>query len=140
MGVQLPDHATFTQIELVSPQFPDVFGVRPISGALFRSGDASHQALVSEAFADAELGGAGVAVGKLVGWESQFYQVVGVLPRGFDFPQKTSIWIGSPAAPDNAIAIPITTVRWPAYGRDWTFPRRSCVWTSYPSNLRRAFQ
>jgi putative ABC transport system permease protein len=101
MGVQLPDHATFTGIEMVSPSFPDVFGVRPISGALFRSGDASHQALVSEAFADAELGGAGVAVGKLVGWESQFYQVVGVLPRGFDFPQKTSIWLGSPAAPDN---------------------------------------
>src|SRR5581483_1887230 len=48
MGVQLPDHATFTQIDAVSPQFADVFGVRPVSGALFRPSDASHQALVSE--------------------------------------------------------------------------------------------
>ena len=47
MGVQLPDHATFTQIEAVSPQFPDVFGVQAVAGALFRKGDASHQALVS---------------------------------------------------------------------------------------------
>ncbi len=101
MGVQLPDHATFTRIEMVSPSFPDVFGVRPVAGALFRTNDASHQALVSAAFADAELGGAEAAVGKLLSVESESYQVVGVLPGSFDFPQKTSIWIGSPAAPDN---------------------------------------
>ena len=101
MGVQLPDHATFTQIDQVSPQFADVFGVRPVSGALFRSGDASHQALVSEAFADAELGGAQAAVGKLLSVESESYQVVGVLPRSFDFPQKTRIWLGASATPEN---------------------------------------
>jgi predicted permease len=101
MGVQLSDHATFTQIEAVSPQFADVFGVRPLSGTLFRKGDASHQALVSEAFADAELGGVTAAVGKLVSVESESYQVVGVMPRGFDFPQKTSVWLGASATPDN---------------------------------------
>ncbi len=101
MGVQLPDHATFTQIDAVSPQFADVFGVRPVSGALFRPGDASHQALVSEAFADAELGGAQAAVGKLLSVESESYQVIGVLPRSFDFPQKTKIWLGTSATPEN---------------------------------------
>ncbi|HEX4581502.1 MAG TPA: ABC transporter permease, partial [Acidobacteriaceae bacterium] len=101
MGVQLPDHATFTQIAMVSPGFPDVFRVHPERGALFRPGDASHQALVSEAFADAELGGVSAAVGKLVSMESESYQVIGVMPRGFDFPQKTSIWLGASATPDN---------------------------------------
>ena len=48
-GVQLPDHATFTPvIAVISPQFADVFGVRPISGALFRKDDASHQALAGQ--------------------------------------------------------------------------------------------
>ena len=101
MGVQLPDHAAFTQVEMTSPGFADVFGVRPISGALFRADDASHQALVSAAFAAAELGGAKAAVGKLVRVESASYQVTGVLPASFDFPQKTSVWLGAPAAPDN---------------------------------------
>jgi putative ABC transport system permease protein len=101
MGVQLPDHATFTHLAVISPRFPDVFGVHPQRGALFRPGDASHQALVSEAFADAELGGVGAAVGKLVSVESESYQVVGVMPRGFDFPQRTSIWLGASATPDN---------------------------------------
>ena len=101
MGVQLPDHATFTQIEAVSPQFPDVFGVQAVAGALFRKGDASHQALVSEAFADAELGGAQTAVGKLLSVESESYQIVGVLPRSFDFPQKAKVWLGTSATPEN---------------------------------------
>ncbi|HEY3990868.1 MAG TPA: ABC transporter permease [Acidobacteriaceae bacterium] len=101
MGVQLPDHATFTQIDAVSAQFADVFGVHPVSGALFRNGEASHQALVSEAFADAELGGARAALGKLLSVESESYQVVGVLPRSFDFPRKTRIWLGTSATPEN---------------------------------------
>ncbi len=98
-GVQLPDHATFTHVAIASPRFPQVFGVQPVRGTLFRAADASHEALVSEAFADAELGGIDTAVGKLVSTEGESYEVVGVMPRGFDFPQKTSVWFGSPAVP-----------------------------------------
>ena len=100
-GVQLPDHATFTHIRVTSPKFFDVFGVRPERGAPFRTNDASHQALVSEAFADAELGGASAAVGKLVSVEGVSFEVIGVMPRGFDFPQKTSIWVGRPPTPES---------------------------------------
>jgi putative ABC transport system permease protein len=100
-GVQLPEHATFTHIAVVSPNFFDVFGVRPEHGALFRSEDASHQALVSEAFADAELGGVDAAVGKLVSVEGVSFEVIGVTPRRFDYPQKTSVWVGRPAMPDS---------------------------------------
>ncbi|HEX6774027.1 MAG TPA: ABC transporter permease, partial [Acidobacteriaceae bacterium] len=98
-GVQLPDHATFTHVAIASPRFPEVFGVQPVRGTFFRAADGAHEALVSEAFADAELGGVDTAVGKLVKVEGESYEVVGVMPRGFDFPQKTSVWFGSPAVP-----------------------------------------
>ena len=98
-GVQLPDHASFAHIAIASPRFPQVFGVQPVRGTLFRAADAAHEALVSEAFADSELGGVDTAVGKLVGIAGESYEVVGVMPRGFDFPQKTAVWFGSPAAP-----------------------------------------
>ena len=101
MGVQLPGHATFTQVEMTSASFPEVFGVRPAAGSLFRTPDASRQALVSAGFADAELGGAQTAVGKLLQVENASYQVVGVLPASFDFPQRTSVWLGAPASPEN---------------------------------------
>lgn len=98
-GVQLPDHATFAHVAIASPQFPQVFGVQPVRGTLFRANDAAHEALVSEAFADAELGGVDRAVGKLVSTGGESYEVIGVMPRGFDFPQRTSVWFGSPAVP-----------------------------------------
>ena len=100
-GVQLPDHATFTHIAVVSPKFFDVFGARPAHGVLFRTNDASHQAVVSEAFADAELSGVNAAVGKIVNVEGESFEVIGVMPRGFGFPQKTSIWVGVSATPEN---------------------------------------
>jgi putative ABC transport system permease protein len=98
-GVQLPDHAPFTHVAIASPRFPEVFGAQPVRGTLFRTADAVHEALVSEAFADAELGGVNAAMGKLLGMEGQSYEVVGVMPRGFDFPQRTAVWFGSPAVP-----------------------------------------
>jgi putative ABC transport system permease protein len=100
-GVQLPDHATFTHIAVISPKFFDVFGVRPEHGALFRTNDASHQAVVSEAFADAELSGVNAAVGKIVSVEGESFEVIGVMPRAFGFPQKTSIWLGRSSTPDS---------------------------------------
>lgn len=100
-GVQLANHATFTQLAVVSPAFGDVFEVRPERGTLYHGADAEHQALVSAAFADAELGGADAALGKMIGMEGVAYQVIGVMPRRFDFPQKTNVWLGAPATPDN---------------------------------------
>jgi predicted permease len=100
-GVQLPEHATFTHIAVISPRFFEVFGVHPEHGALFRTNDASHEGLVSQAFADEELGGVNAAVGKLISVEGASFEVIGVMPRGFDYPQKTSVWVGRPPTPDN---------------------------------------
>ncbi|HEX6494210.1 MAG TPA: ADOP family duplicated permease [Acidobacteriaceae bacterium] len=103
-GVQLSDHATFAHIAVVSPKFFDVFEAHPDRGALFRPDDASHQAVVSEAFADAELGGNNAAVGKLVSVEGVSFEVIGVMPRGFDYPQKTTVWLGRPATPSDSVS------------------------------------
>jgi predicted permease len=101
-GVQLADHATFTHIAVISPKFFDVFGVHPERGSLFRTNDdASHQALVSEAFADTELGGVSAAVGKIASVEGVSFEVIGVMPRGFDYPQRTALWVGRPPTPDS---------------------------------------
>jgi predicted permease len=98
-GVQLRDHATFTHLAVISPKFAEVFGVRPERGTLFRPDDAAHEAYVSEGFADTELGGVRAAVGKLLGVEGKSYEVIGVMPRGFEYPLKTGVWVGSPATP-----------------------------------------
>ena len=80
-GVQLPDHAAYTHVTIASPHFLEVFGVQPVRGTLFGGADATHQALVSEAFADAELGGVDRAVGRLVSMEGTAYEVIGVIDR-----------------------------------------------------------
>jgi putative ABC transport system permease protein len=100
MGVQLSDHASFAQVEQVSPGFLDVFGVRPDVGPGFHD-DARLQAFVSTAFANAELGGTMAAIGKLLRVEGESYEVVGVLPQGFDFPHKTNVWVGGPQTPES---------------------------------------
>ncbi len=100
-GVQLVDHAAFTTAQWVSPGFLSVVGVRPWLGVDLDPVRAPHQALVSAAFADAEMGGAAIAVGRLLHAEGESYQVVGVMPRGFDYPEGTSIWLGRPEVPEN---------------------------------------
>lgn len=103
VGVQLPDHATFTQARLVSPAFFHVFDVEPTAGTGFHGSNVAHQAIVSRGFADAELGGTQAALGKLLSVDGPSYQyeVVGVLPAAFDFPQQTSVWLGAPETPES---------------------------------------
>lgn len=103
VGVQLPDHATFTQARLVSPGFFHVFDVEPMAGTGFHGSNVAHQAIVSRGFADAELGGTQAALGKLLSVDGPSYQyeVVGVLPAGFDFPQRTDVWLGAPETPES---------------------------------------
>lgn len=101
VGVQLPDHAAFTTAQSVSPGFLSVLGVGPWIGTDLDPARAPHQALVSASFADAELGGAAKAVGQLLHVQGEAYQVVGVMPRGFDYPERSSVWLGHAEAPDN---------------------------------------
>ena len=58
------------------------------------------EVLVSHAFAQAHFGSAAQAVGRTVRLRMTPYEVVGVLPTGFSFPDATEIWQRMPPFPN----------------------------------------
>src|SRR3984885_2040831 len=101
LGVQLKDHAAYTVVTMADANFARVFGLEPVAGRLYTDADAKHAALVSERFARENFGNAQAAVGQVVHVEGEPLEVVGVLGAGFDFPNKTQVWMASPMVPES---------------------------------------
>ena len=101
MGVQLPGHAEFTGAYLVNPDFFRVFGVRPAYGRLFENDDQDRAAVISLPFAERYFGTGPAALGRAVRIENRSYEIVGVLPAGFQFPAEAQVWTPAPVTPDN---------------------------------------
>lgn len=101
MGVQLADHAAFTGVQIVTAAFPRVFGVTPIAGRLFAGEEAPHSAVVNANFARENFGSSENALGKPLRMEGQAYEIVGVLPPGFSYPQGAQVWVGAPEQPES---------------------------------------
>jgi putative ABC transport system permease protein len=101
LGVQLKDHAAYTVVTIADANFARVFGLEPVAGRLYTDADAKHAALVSERFARENFGNAQAAVGQVVHVEGEPLEVVGVLDAGFDFPNKTQVWMASPMVPES---------------------------------------
>ena len=100
MGVQLADHAEFVGTYLVAPNYFSVFGVSPVFGRAFEERDAKQAAIVSLAFARRNFASGEKALGQTLHMEGEAYQVVGVMPAGFRFPEKAEVWLAMPATPD----------------------------------------
>ena len=101
MGVQLPGRAEFTGAYLVNPDFFRVFGVRPLYGRVFDENDQGRAAVVNLPFAERNFGSGAAALGRTVRIESKSYAIAGVLPAGFQFPDKTEVWAPAPFTPTN---------------------------------------
>jgi predicted permease len=101
MGVQLRDHAVFTVVTGVDPDFAHVFGLQPIAGRLFNEADAHRAVLVSEQFARDNFGGSQAGLGQTIHIENEAVQIAGILPEGFDFPAKTQVWEALPERPES---------------------------------------
>ncbi|MGA8939600.1 MAG: ABC transporter permease [Acidobacteriaceae bacterium] len=102
-GISLNGTALYLPTAMVSPRFGEVMGVEPLAGRLFRSDDKdSHDALVSAAFAREHFGSAAAALGQTLYSEQQPSVIVGVLPDGFSFPDKTEVWLEQNATPESA--------------------------------------
>jgi putative ABC transport system permease protein len=101
LGVQMSDHSVYTVVNAVDANFPNVFTLQPVAGRLLNDADAHHAALVGEQFARDNFGSAQMAVGKVLHIESEPLQIVGVLPSGFDFPDRTQIWEAAPLNPES---------------------------------------
>jgi predicted permease len=86
-----------TRVASVSAQFFDVFGTPPVRGRLFEASErhegARPVAVVSTGFWQRALASAADPATTTVRINNRAYTVVGVMPRVFDFPVGTDIWV-----------------------------------------------
>ena len=99
-GVQLGARAVYTDVTEGSPQFLAVMGVQPVAGRLFNAQGADSDVVVSSGFARDNFGSVGNAVGQPIHHDGKLRVIVGVLPDGFSFPDKTQVWVSAPETPD----------------------------------------
>ena len=79
--------AEYTVVAEGTPEFFDVFDVRPILG---HTGDG---VVISYAYWQSHFDGRTDVLGKTVRMFDRSLPIVGVMPAGFSFPGKTAIWI-----------------------------------------------
>jgi len=99
MGVQMADHAEFAGTYLVTTNFFSVFGVAPVLGRAFEPNDARRGAVVGLRFAQRNFGTGAAALGRTLHMEGVAYEIVGVVPAGFSFPQEAQVWLATPPQP-----------------------------------------
>ena len=89
-----PDGAEPVEATQVTPEFFAALGIRPHSGRLFGSTDdhpgARATAVVSHRFWERKLGS---RTGSSLQLNAAAYEVIGILPAGFEFPGKTDVWV-----------------------------------------------
>lgn len=100
MGVQMADHAEFVGTYLVATNYFTVFGVQPVYGRGFEENDANQSAVVSLPFAQRNFGSGIGALGKTLHMEGESYQIVGVMPATFHFPQGANVWLAQTPLPE----------------------------------------
>jgi putative ABC transport system permease protein len=92
----------FALVQLVTPDFFNVFGVRPFHGRLWTEAEETLPlAVVSHAWASSQFGEAAAAVGQRIDAVGQSAEIVGVASRGFTYPASTDIWMSSALIPIN---------------------------------------
>ena len=90
--------ATTYQGALVQPGVFTLLGAQPALGRLIADEDthtgAARSAVISWTFWQERFGGAGDAIGKNLKLADGEYRIVGVLPRAFGFPRRTTqVWL-----------------------------------------------
>ena len=102
IGVQVGGRGEFTGAFWVNAGFFSALGVTPVAGRLFDDSEADRAAVVSQPFAARTFGAASAAIGKPLRVENQNYVVVGVLPGGFQYPEKAELWLAADPKPGNS--------------------------------------
>src|SRR5215469_6567152 len=102
VGVQLPTHAEFVGTMWATPEFFSVFGITPSYGRFFQKDDAKRSVVVSLAFAMRNFGSGPGALGQTLHIEGVEYDIVGVVPASFHFPDQTQVWPAIPNEPEAA--------------------------------------
>ena len=94
--MQEGDRALSVMTSLVSGEFFGVLGVRPAAGRLLEAGDAvagaEPVAVISYGLWQREFGGDARVVGRIIRFPRPM-TVVGVAPRGFEYPRGVEFWV-----------------------------------------------
>lgn len=101
IGVRAGDQAKLTGTWFVNTTFFNVFGVAPAAGRVLVADDVGKAAVVSSGFADRQYGTPADAIGKTLLIDTKTYQIVGVMPAGFHFPQQADVWVPIADQPEN---------------------------------------
>jgi putative ABC transport system permease protein len=99
-GLQLDGQSLYLNMASVSPRFGNVMGVESAAGRLFHDDPDGSEALVANSFAEEHFGSAQGAIGHPMTYGGRTRTIVGVLPSGFSFPDKTVVWVEQPPRPD----------------------------------------
>jgi predicted permease len=96
-NLALPDHAERIDLAQTNADFFDVFGITPQYGRLFIPQDeqAGHEpvVVVSHALWQRRFGSDPSLVGKSITLDGKNYNVIGIAPPGFQYPDKTELWL-----------------------------------------------
>ncbi len=101
IGVQLGARAEWANVYLVSPNFFQIFHLGVSVGRTFEDSDADRAVVVAPGFARRAFGGVPDAIGKVVKIDTKPYEVIGVVPADFAFPDKAEIWMADSVMPGN---------------------------------------
>src|SRR5215208_310013 len=96
-NLALSDHAERLDLAQTNANFFDVFGIAPQYGRLFIPQDeqVGHEPVVvlSNALWQRRFGSDPSLVGKPITLDGRNYTVVGIAPAGFQYPDKTELWL-----------------------------------------------
>src|SRR5688572_3989774 len=97
VNLTLADQAERIDMAQTSADFFDVFGAAAQHGRLFVSGDeqAGHApvAVLSDALWRRRFGGDPSVIGKPITLDGNTYSIAGIAPAGFQYPDKTEVWL-----------------------------------------------
>ena len=96
-NLALSDHAERIELAQTNANFFDVFGLTPQYGRLFLPQDeqAGHEPVVvmSNALWQRRFGSDPSLVGRSITLDGRSYNVIGIAPPGFQYPDKTELWL-----------------------------------------------
>jgi putative ABC transport system permease protein len=98
-GTSLPEHV---KGQVVSSDFFETLGTRPDRGHTLATAQNQQAAVLSYSLWSRSFGSDPQAIGKSITLDGYGYEVVGVMPRGFQFPDpQTELWVLiTPVRPD----------------------------------------
>jgi putative ABC transport system permease protein len=97
-------------------------GVQPFLGRTFTTHNmhngSNHVAVISYGLWRASFGADSDAIGKKVRIDSDVYRIIGVMPQGFAFPDRTTVlWVPHTISPDDVDPRAFLSMNWQFIGR-----------------------